>query len=172
MPEQDTARESPEVTTKRRQSSISESDSKRRRLSSQGNISPQSERRRPSSPPAATSDSSGRKPTRPREGREEDRKRGQRLFGGLLGTLSQKPSIAAQRRRADIEKKQQEKLKTQDVQYGEQKKRRKEELEEIRRREAPLYEREAVCLAHDIYEHSHEKRCLTLEYRCKHDTRI
>jgi hypothetical protein len=39
---------------------------------------------------------------------DEDRKRGQRLFGGLLGTLSQSSSSAAQRRRADIEKKQQE----------------------------------------------------------------
>lgn len=144
-------RQSPELTTKRRQSSVSEHESKRRRLSSQGNISPQSERRRPSSPPAETNGTSERKPVRPRGGREEDRKRGQRLFGGLLGTLSQKPSNAAQRRRADIEKKQQDKLKTQDVEYGEMKKRRKEQREEIRRREKPLYEREAVRLLQPIF---------------------
>ncbi|CAG8182664.1 unnamed protein product [Penicillium olsonii] len=148
VPEQETARQSPEVATKRRQSSVSEYDSKRRRLSSQGNISPQSERRRRSSPPAAGGDSSEQKAERPRGGREEDRKRGQRLFGGLLGTLSQKPSIAAQRRRADIEKKQQEKLKTQDVEYDELRKRRKEEREELRRRQAPLYEREAMQTRH------------------------
>jgi hypothetical protein len=145
VPEQGTLRQSPELTTKRRKSSVSEYESKRRRLSSQAN-SPQSERRRPSSPPAETNESAERKPERPRGGREEDRKRGQRLFGGLLGTLSQKPSHAAQRRRADIEKKQQEKLKTQDVEYGELKKRRKEQREEIRKREKPLYEREVVCL--------------------------
>ncbi|KAJ5366351.1 hypothetical protein N7541_000292 [Penicillium brevicompactum] len=142
VPEQDTVRHSPEIHTKRRQSSVSEYDSKRRRLSSQANISPQSERRRPSSPPASTREPEER-PSRPRGNRDEDRKRGQRLFGGLLGTLSQKPSNAAQRRRADIEKKQQDKLKTQDAQYGELKKRRKEEREEIRRREVPMYEREA-----------------------------
>lgn len=82
---------------------------------------------------------------RPRGGREEDRKRGQRLFGGLLGTLSQSSSSAAQRRRADIERKQQDKLKSQDLQYDELKKQRKEQREAIRRKETPLYEREAVC---------------------------
>jgi hypothetical protein len=143
-------RQSPDLTAKRRKSSVSEYESKRRRLSSQANISPQSERRRPSSPPPETNESSERKPVRPRGPREEDRKRGQRLFGGLLGTLSQKPSNAAQRRRADIEKKQQDKLKTQDVEYGELKKRRKEQREEIRRREKPLYEREVVRLFHPI----------------------
>ncbi|CAI7569170.1 unnamed protein product [Penicillium bialowiezense] len=147
VPEQETVREYPEVHTKRRQSSVSEYDSKRRRLSSQGNISPQSERRRPSSPPASTREST-EKPPKPSGSRDEDRKRGQRLFGGLLGTLSQKPSNAAQRRRADIEKKQQDKLKTQDVEYDELKKRRKEERDEIRRRETPLYEREAMQTRH------------------------
>lgn len=145
MPEQDNVRQSPELTQKRRKSSLSEFDSKRRRLSSQGEVSPQSQRRRLSSPQAATHESSEGRPIRPSGGREEERKRGQRLFGGLLGTLSQKPSNAAQRRRADIEKKQQDKLKSQDVKYDELKKQRKEEREEIRRREKPLYEREAVC---------------------------
>jgi hypothetical protein len=140
---------------------VSEYESKRRRLSSEGNISPQSARHRPSSPPAETNERSERKPVRPRGGGEEDRKRGQRLFGGLLGTLSQKPTNAAQRRRADIEKKQQEKLKTQDVEYGELKKRRKEQREEIRRREKPLYEREVVCFIHLIFSYLWKYRFLT-----------
>lgn len=145
MPSQDTIQQSPELTAKRRKSSTAEYDTKRRRLSSTDNTSPQSQRRRPSSPPPTTDESVGTKLTRPRGGRDEDRKRGQRLFGGLLGTLSQSSSSAAQRRRADIEKKQQEKLKSQDAEYGELKKRRKEQRDEIRRRETPLYEREAVC---------------------------
>lgn len=145
VPSQDTIQQSPELTAKRRKSSTAEYDTKRRRLSSTDNASPQSQRRRPSSPPPARDESVETKPTRPRGGRDEDRKRGQRLFGGLLGTLSQSSSSAAQRRRADIEKKQQEKLKSQDAEYGELKKRRKEQRDEIRRREMPLYEREAVC---------------------------
>ncbi|KAJ5120710.1 uncharacterized protein N7515_010098 [Penicillium bovifimosum] len=149
VPDQDTEPQSPELTAKRRQSSIAEYDAKRRRLSSQGDISPQSQRGRPSSPGAIANEPAGPRPVRPRgAGREEDRKRGQRLFGGLLGTLSQSSSTAAQRRRADIEKKQQEKLKTQDVQYDELRKRRKELREEVRRREKPLYEREAMQTRH------------------------
>jgi hypothetical protein len=145
VPEPEPLRQSPELTTKRRQSSVSEHDTKRRRLSSQPSLSPQTQRRRSSPQPAAPDASPERKPTRPRGGREEDRKRGQRLFGGLLGTLSQSSSSAAQRRRADIERKQQDKLKSQDLQYDELKKQRKEQREAIRRKETPLYEREAVC---------------------------
>ncbi|KAJ5506746.1 Pinin/SDK/MemA protein [Penicillium expansum] len=148
VPSQDTIQQSPELTAKRRKSSTAEYDTKRRRLSSTDNTSPQSQRRRPSSPPPTTDESVGTKLTRPRGGRDEDRKRGQRLFGGLLGTLSQSSSSAAQRRRADIEKKQQEKLKSQDAEYGELKKRRKEQRDEIRRRETPLYEREAMQTRH------------------------
>ncbi|KAJ5431368.1 Pinin/SDK/MemA protein [Penicillium cf. griseofulvum] len=148
VPSQDIPTESPELTSKRRKSSISEYDTKRRRLSSTDNTSPHSQRRRPSSPPPTKDESVETKPTRPRGGRDEDRKRGQRLFGGLLGTLSQSSSSAAQRRRADIEKKQQEKLKSLDAEYGELKKRRKEQRDEIRRREMPLYEREVMQTRH------------------------
>ncbi|KAJ5800337.1 uncharacterized protein N7518_002405 [Penicillium psychrosexuale] len=147
VPSQDNI-QSPELTAKRRKSSTAEYDTKRRRLSSTDNTSPHSQRHRPSSPPPATDESVEKKPTRLRAGRDEDRKRGQRLFGGLLGTLSQSSSSAAQRRRADIEKKQQEKLKSQDAEYGELKKRRKEQRDEIRRRETPLYEREAMQTRH------------------------
>lgn len=140
VPEQDALRQSPEIPTKRRQSSISEHDTKRRRLSAQDNESPQSQRRRSS--PAPAEQPTERRPAR--SGREEERKRGQRLFGALLGTLSQSSNSAAQKRRADIEKKQRDKLKVQAEEYGELKKRRKERREAIRRREKPFYEREAV----------------------------
>lgn len=70
------------------------------------------------SPLAATPDSS-EPSTRPRPTRpaaaavtaEAERKRGKRLFGSLLGTLSQSTSPgAAQKRRADAERKQRDKL--------------------------------------------------------------
>ncbi|KAJ5159582.1 uncharacterized protein N7482_006586 [Penicillium canariense] len=142
VPEQDHERQSPEVSAKRRQSSVSEHETKRRRLSSQGDISPHAQRQR-HSPPAPAAE---RRP--PRQGREEDRKRGQRLFGALLGTLSQSSTSAAQKRRADIEKRQQDKLKSQADEYDGLKKRRKERRALIRRKEQPFYEREALQTRH------------------------
>lgn len=78
--------------------------------------------------------------------REEERKRGQRLFGAVLGTLSQNSTSATQRRRADIEKKQQDKLKSQDVEYNEGQRRRQEELIAARRKEQSVYDRQSVRL--------------------------
>lgn len=142
MPEQDNIRQSPEISTKRRQSSVSEHETKRRRLSSQGEISPQAGRQQHLPQGSAPDRAAERRPNR--QGREEDRKRGQRLFGGLLGTLSQSSTSAAQKRRADIEKRQQDKLKSQADEYDELKKRRRERRDVIRRKETPFYEREAV----------------------------
>ncbi|KAJ5371286.1 uncharacterized protein N7496_007378 [Penicillium cataractarum] len=146
VPEPDNIRQSPETSTKRRQSSVSEHDTKRRRLSSQGDISPQARRQQHSPQASAPDRPAERRPNR--QGREEDRKRGQRLFGGLLGTLSQSSTSAAQKRRADIEKRQQDKLKSQADEYDELKKRRRERRDVIRRKEKPFYEREAMQTRH------------------------
>lgn len=143
VPEQEPLRQSPEISTKRRQSSVSEHETKRRRLSSEGEISPNARRQQHSPQSSAPDRPAERRPNR--QGREEDRKRGQRLFGGLLGTLSQSSTSAAQKRRADIEKRQQDKLKSQADEYDELKKRRRERRDVIRRKEKPFYEREAVC---------------------------
>lgn len=126
---------SPESGLKRK-SSISNADRKRRRLSSQeDHISSQ------------VFDHTGeRNPIRRGGGRTEDRKRGQRLFGALLGTLSQSSSTPSQKRREDIEKRQQAKLKQQEEEYDELKRKKREELISARRKEQRLYEKEAVCL--------------------------
>ena len=76
----------------------------------------------------------------------EERKRGQRLFGALLGTLSQSSSSAAHKRRIDIEKKQQAKLKLQDEEYDDEKKQKLEALMEIRRWEQKKYKKQSVSL--------------------------
>lgn len=144
VPEQDTLRQSPELPAKRRKSSVTEHEPKRRRLSIQDEGSPQSQPRRLSSPVPESEQPTEKRPAR--RGREDERKRGQRLFGGLLGTLSQSSNSAAQKRRADIEKRQQDKLKSQDNEYDGLKKRRKERRDEIRRKEMPFFEREAVGL--------------------------
>ena len=74
----------------------------------------------------------------------EERKRGQRLFGALLGTLSQSSSSTAQKRRVDIEQKQQAKLKLQAEEYNERKKQKLDALMETRRQEQKKYDKQSV----------------------------
>ncbi|KAF2456497.1 pinin/SDK/memA/ protein conserved region-domain-containing protein [Lineolata rhizophorae] len=72
---------------------------------------------------------------RRKSGQLEERRRGQRLFGALLGTLSQSGATPTQKRRADIERKQQAKLRLQAEELDAEKARRKEELVKERRGE-------------------------------------
>ena len=124
---------------KRRQSSTSDTDSKRRRLSIEDVSKPDVA--------ANTADATATSPPRDerRKSRQvEERKRGQRLFGALLGTLSQGTSNAAQKRRADIEKRQQDKLKRQDEDDEVRRRERLENLKAIRRKEQVKYEERTV----------------------------
>ncbi|KAF2144196.1 uncharacterized protein K452DRAFT_316920 [Aplosporella prunicola CBS 121167] len=128
---------------KRRQSSVSEAANKRPRLSiddTANDASPNGAESKPTEPDRGTD--------RRRSRQLEERKRGQRLFGALLGTLSQSTSSAAQRRRADIEKKQQEKLKRQAEEFDQNKKERLEELDGIRRREQKKYDEQSMRIRH------------------------
>lgn len=76
----------------------------------------------------------------------EERKRGRRLFGALLGTLSQSSSSStAQKRRTDIEEKQQAKLKQQTEEVDEKKKEKLEKLMKARRKEQRVYDWQSVC---------------------------
>lgn len=133
-------RENPQ---KRRQSSVSEAGIKRPRLSidNTNNDSQDGPRHQDDSP-------TDRRPDRRRTGAVEERKRGQRLFGALLGTLSQSSSSAAQRRRADIDKKQQEKLKLQAQEFDQRKQQRLEELMVIRRREQKKFDEQTTRIRH------------------------
>ncbi len=135
LPEDTTERPlSTSPTLKRRQSSFSDERSKRLRLDNgQSNDS----RNSPASPLDRASD-------RRKSGQLEERKRGQRLFGALLGTLSQSSSSTAQKRRTDIEKKQQAKLKLQAEEQDEKKKQKREALLIIRRREQVKYDKQSV----------------------------
>ncbi|KAB2578964.1 Pinin/SDK/MemA protein [Lasiodiplodia theobromae] len=128
---------------KRRQSSVSEAGSKRPRLSidDTNNDSQDGPRHQNDSP-------TDRRADRRRSGAVEERKRGQRLFGALLGTLSQSSSTAAQRRRADIDKKQQEKLKLQAQEFDQRKKQRLEELMVVRRREQKKFDEQTMRIRH------------------------
>lgn len=172
VPDQETVSSLPAEPTLKRKSSITDPDAKRRRLSSLSHASndvdanshekentesgPNEQERRSSvgveitEAEAATEKpgpekDQGREQKQRRGGRrDEERKRGQRLFGALLGTLSQSSNSTAQKRRADIERRQQDKLKLQDEEYDELKKKRREERLVIRKKEQKLYEEEAV----------------------------
>ncbi|KAF7117986.1 hypothetical protein CNMCM5793_007355 [Aspergillus hiratsukae] len=145
VPEPDTLAPSPEASLKRRNSSTTDPDpdSKRRRLSTQ-------EEKDPAVEPFSdtTEQRPDRRASRQANGRDEERKRGQRLFGALLGTLSQRSNTAAQKRRADIEQKQQDKLKLQDEEYDELKKKKREERAALRKKEQRYYEEESMRTRH------------------------
>ncbi|KAJ5983111.1 hypothetical protein N7481_005210 [Penicillium waksmanii] len=147
LPEQDAIQQPQDISTKRRNSSITDHDPKRRRLSADGDASPHAQRRPSQSSPVERERPDERKPAQ-RGRKEDERKRGQRLFGGLLGTLSQSSTSAAQKRRADIEKRQQDKLKNQAEEFDGRQSRRKERREAIRKKEMPFYEREAMQTRH------------------------
>lgn len=122
------------ASLKRRQSSTSENDSKRPRLSRDGSTE--------SPAPAKVEDE--RREARRKSGQVEERKRGQRLFGALLGTLSQGSSSSAAKRRADIEKRQQAKLKQQAEEDSQRQQERLEELKAARRRQQVSFDGQAV----------------------------
>jgi hypothetical protein len=122
---------------KRRQSSVSDTDSKRRRLSTEDATKEGNTNEVAKSPP---------RDERRKIRQVEERKRGQRLFGALLGTLSQGSSNAAQKRRADIEKRQQDKLKKQDEEGEAKRRERLESLKAMRRKEQVIYEEKTVCI--------------------------
>ncbi|KAL8815556.1 MAG: hypothetical protein Q9223_005318 [Gallowayella weberi] len=125
---------------KRRNSSFSEESSKRPRLVSEASRD-RTEASNPSTRPPRLSD-------RRKSGQLEERKRGQRLFGALLGTLSQSSSSTAQKRRTDIEKKQQAKLRLQAEEREEQRKQRLESLLTVRRKEQKKYDKQSMHIRH------------------------
>lgn len=131
------AEQTPPPIPKRRQSSTSESGNKRPRLSTEASH----DGKNGDTPAEVTID---RRHDRRKSGQAEERKRGQRLFGALIGTLSQSSSSTAQKRRVDIEKKQQAKLKLQAEEYDEKKRKRFEELMVIRRREQKKFDKQSV----------------------------
>ncbi|KAF2714806.1 hypothetical protein K504DRAFT_445747 [Pleomassaria siparia CBS 279.74] len=140
LPEpQDSEVDQPSATSpsahKRRQSSVSEQDAKRQRLNS---IDANVDRRDSitAKPPAAA-------PPRKERGRER------RLFGAALGALSQNSATAAQKRRSEIEKRQQVQRKL-DEQESEQRKLERGNLRRAQRqKEQRQFEQDSMRIRHD-----------------------
>jgi len=105
--------------------------------------SPSLRRRRPSS------SHENRRPSYSREEQQpirrpsatlEDKKRGKRLFGGLLSTLSQSNANSQQKRRQEIEKRQQERLHQQKAEDDQKREEKRARLHRIRMAEQMDFE--------------------------------
>lgn len=82
---------------------------------------------------------------RPPVATQEDKKRGKRLFGGLLNTLNQGPSSSQQKRRQEIEKRQKERMEKQATEDGQRRAERLAQLRTVRIREQIVLDEEVVC---------------------------
>ena len=139
-------------TTKRRQSSVSNSTAKRPRLSLDARSrSPSAIHESPKSikpdEHALPEKDQARDPNQERRKSSvvEERKRGQRLFGGLLSTLSQSTPNGQQKRRLEIEKRQQEKAKQQKAADEVRRAEKLANLKAIRKAEQIKFDEESVC---------------------------
>jgi len=124
---------------KRRQSSISsEASSKRPRLSPRNSISHGSPKAMSPPPPQ-------RKPSLANTNTgAQERQRTQRLFGNVFSNLNKTSAKPAHRKRDEIEKRQQERLKQQTEEAAEEKRKRREELDAVRRTEQKTWDEQSV----------------------------
>ncbi|KAF2180711.1 hypothetical protein K469DRAFT_714285 [Zopfia rhizophila CBS 207.26] len=136
---------SPPNSQKRRQSSASEQDSKRPRLNNEADIGD-----RRGSDAVNTASETG--PERRKSSATLDpkeRTRGKRLFGQVLGALSQGSTTTAQRRRVDIEKRHQAKLKQQEEEDGQRRKERLAQLKAQRKKDQRKFDEQSMRIRHD-----------------------
>ncbi|KAJ4363610.1 hypothetical protein N0V83_009906 [Neocucurbitaria cava] len=138
LPDDLTGPASPPNGHKRRQSSISEEHAKRPRLNDD-DASTEGPQSANGSKPAA--------PVRREKGRER------RLFGAVLGALSQNPTTAAQKRRSEIEKRQFAQRKLQDQESGQRKAERVARRKVQRWKEQKYFEKESMRVRHESLLH-------------------
>ncbi|KAG5980810.1 hypothetical protein E4U55_003589 [Claviceps digitariae] len=112
---------------------------------------------RPESPPQRRPSSHDTSRDRRESVIQEERKRGKRLFGGLLSTLSQTSTTSQHKRRQEIEQRQQERLQKQREQDDQK---RAEKLSKIR--EARLVEQ--VDFQEQVMRHRHTKLLALAEF--------
>jgi len=157
LPVEPEAPESPRA--KRRQSSTSEDpSSKRPRLSHDGSsgspgalrASPAAEstKQEPGTKQEAGEKAKDLNQERRKSSVQEERKRGQRLFGGLLSTLSQSTPNGQQKRRLEIEKRQAEKAQQQKHDDEVRRAEKLANLKKIRKAEQIKFDEESMRIRH------------------------
>lgn len=144
---------------KRRQSSVSEGASKRPRISTEDSaISPSILDSSPQVIDSSKNDSLGKTeplgilsgksrnadPERRRSSVQEERKRGQRLFGGLLNTLNQSTPNGQQRKRQEVEARQKERAAQRKAEAEDRKREQVANLKAVRLAEQMNFQEESV----------------------------
>ncbi|CZR61380.1 related to nuclear protein SDK3 [Phialocephala subalpina] len=144
--------ESQPLPSKRRQSSTSQSPStKRPRISNDASVESATCLRESPQPIEPLKDAPVNvKPTdeRRKSSVQEERKRGQRLFGGLLSTLSQSTPNGQQKRRLEIEKRQQERAKQQKEEDEVRRAEKLAKLKAIRKTEQVKFDEQSMQIRH------------------------
>ncbi|KAF2100485.1 hypothetical protein NA57DRAFT_54569 [Rhizodiscina lignyota] len=131
---------------KRRQSSISSISSKRPRLSFDG--APESRSANsPTQDTPAPIHSPERAPLR-KASIDMDKKRAKRMFGNFLGAISQKSETVSQRKRADVEKRAQAKLRQQSEEDEAARQQKLEEIQKKRKEQQVVWEEKSVEVRH------------------------
>ncbi|OAA49980.1 pinin/SDK/memA domain protein [Beauveria brongniartii RCEF 3172] len=93
---------------------------------------------------------------RPAVATQEDKRRGKRLFGGLMNTLNQGPSTIQQKRRQEIEKRQKERMQKQDAEDGQRRAERLAQLRAVRIREQIVFDEEVYYLPWRCTDHEQD----------------
>lgn len=75
---------------------------------------------------------------------QEEKKRGKRLFGGLLSTLSQTSGDSTQKRRLEIERRQQERMRKQSVEDDKLRAEKRARAMEARKGDQIVFDEEVV----------------------------
>jgi len=140
VPEQPVPSKSPSPTLKRRQSSVSSDANKRPRLDTQASNGARS-------PPTDAMSPPRRKTSAVAGTGAEEKKRGQRLFGALLGTLSQ-TSKPTHRKRDEVEQRTREKLRKDQEDRKEEVRKRREGVDHARRAEQKRWDDAGVNIVH------------------------
>ncbi|OIW33612.1 hypothetical protein CONLIGDRAFT_628522 [Coniochaeta ligniaria NRRL 30616] len=94
---------------------------------------------------------------------EQEKKRGQRLFGGLLSTLSQKPANSAQKKRQEVERRQQERAQQQRAEDDKRRVEKLAKLNHVRKIEQVKFDEQVMQTRHkNMLAHAHR-----LSTRCE-----
>lgn len=80
---------------------------------------------------------------------QEEKKRGKRLFGGLLSTLSQTTGTSTQKRRMEIERRQQERMRKQSFEDDKTREEKRSKAMEARKDDQILFDEEVVSLGYE-----------------------